>query len=450
MDAKRARVLGLVLAGVVVISLLVAAVNFFGFERKGISLSQDAPGPDSPYVIRSFPSGAEVYVNNVYAGLTPLAYESFDPGVLRMRLEQAGLAPVETVLIVSADGPAPNFPPFVFRIPVDLASVPPGANVIVDGRALRAYEAASLTLPANDTVSVAFDLEGEATGAVHINPIEGIIEAPDTSRWAWHPFHSGEPAQLVGIFAATVRVTSDPAGADIYLDNGPAPIGQTDSRVIVPYGTHTLTLRLPPFNDQVFTVESGHTKLAPLAAVLEKSVWVTAVDAGNPYTDVNALVAWVKDGDTYVVNPDVRLATPSTVLLKGRPCEVRLTCPGFADTTVVLAASASELIVEMRPLPKPKLREEEKEEEGFAWVRFVVKAGRKDGLEGAEVFGIEKTDGRVVRYGPTGADGEFTTRVPVGDYDWWAAKEGFTGRRNGERIKSGRKTKEITLKVKPE
>ncbi len=432
------------------VALLVAAVRFYNSERKGISLSSGAPDPESPFVIRSFPVGAEVYVNNIYAGLTPLAYESFDPGILRLRLEQAGLAPVETVLIVSADGPAPSFPPFVFRIPVDLVSVPSGAGVIVDGHALRAYEAASLSLPANDTVSVSFDLEGEATGVVHVNPIEGIIEAPDTSRWAWHPYHSGEPAQLVGTFAATVRVTSDPTGADIYLDNNPAPIGQTDSRVMIPYGTHLVTLRLPPFNDQSYTVESGHMRLAPLAAVLEKSVWVTAVDAGNPYADVNAQVAWVKDGDKYLVNPDERLATPSTVLLKGRPCEVRLTCPGFADTTVILAALASELIVEMRPLPKPKPRDQGKEEEGFAWVRFVVKQGRRDGLQGAEVFGIEKNDGRVVRYGPTDADGELTTRVPVGDYDWWAAKEGYTGRRNGERIKSGKKTKEITLKVKPD
>jgi hypothetical protein len=87
----------------------------------------------------------------------------------------------------------------------------------------------------------------------------------------------------------------------------------------------------------------------------------------------------------------------------------------------------------------------------LAWVRFVVKQGRKKSLAGAEVFGIDKGDGQIVRYGPTDADGMLTTRVPVGDYDWWAAKEGFTaGKPNGERVKRGRKTKEITLKVKPQ
>jgi hypothetical protein len=129
---------------------------------------------------------------------------------------------------------------------------------------------------------------------------------------------------------------------------------------------------------------------------------------------------------------------------------VHLTCTGYADTTILLSAFANEALVAMRPLPKPRHEEVAADERELAWVRFVVQQGRKKGVAGAEVFGVDKDDGTIVRYGPTDDDGVLTTRVPVGDYNWWAARTGFlAGKPNGERIKQSRKTKEITLKVKP-
>jgi hypothetical protein len=209
-------------------------------------------------------------------------------------------------------------------------------------------------------------------------------------------------------------------------------------------------LRLAPFDDAVIEVSSGRGRSEPVIAVLSRAVWLTAVDAQNPFADLNARVSWVRQGQKYVIDPDDGVSTPSNVLLEGRPSEILLSCAGYADTLIVLPAFASEATVAMRPLPKLR-REEQAEEEGeLAWVRFVVKQNRKKGVAGAEVFGVEKHDGRTVRYGPTDEDGILTARVPVGDYNWWAAKTGFVANKpNGERIKQSRKTKEITLKMKP-
>lgn len=441
--AKVAGILALVLA------LIIAAVRYFGGET-GSGTDSVQADDGSPYVIRSIPSPAKVFLNNEPAGSTPLKYESFESGILRIRLEFANLAPVETLLIVREDSPTPTFPPFVFSIPVELTSVPPGAQPVVNGLPLRPFEIASYRVPATDTLEVTFELGDESSESVLFNPIAGIVDEADTLRWRWEPATEDNPARLVGVFAAQLRVSSDPPGAQIFLDDDPIPIGTTNGRVNVPYGDHMLTLRLAPFDDYVLPVSASQDRSEPVSVVLNKAVWIAAVDAQNPFADLNAKVSWVKQGEQYLVNPDDRFETPRNLLVGGKPTYIQLSCEGFADTTILLGVFASEATVAMRRLPR-KLREEPPvPDEEMGWVRFVVKESRSGRVAGAEVYGVDKDNGRIVRFGPTDEEGMLTTRVPIGDYDWWAAKSGYTaGKPNGERVKGGRKTKEITLKVKP-
>lgn len=438
-------------AGIVALALILiaAAVRYFGDETGGeAGVGNEDDG--SPHVIRSIPSHAEVFLNNELAGTTPLKYESFESGILRIRLEFENLAPVETLLIVREKDPIPTFPPFVFSVPVELSSVPPGAQPVVNGRPLRPFEIASYRVPATDTLEVTFELGEESSESVRFNPLTGIIEESDTIRWHWEPANDDEPARLVGVFAAQLRVSSEPPGAQIFVDDNPIAIGTTNGRVTIPYGDHTLTIRLAPFDDYVFPVSAGQDRSEPVSVALNKAVWIAAVDAQNPYSDLNAKVTWVKQGEQYLVNPDDKLLTPRNLLVGGKPTHIQLTCEGFVDTIIVLGVFASEVTVAMRPLPRKLKEEPPVDERDMGWVRFVVKESRSGGVEGAEVYGVDKDNGRIVRFGPTDEEGMLTTRVPIGDYDWWAAKAGYAaGKPNGERVKGGRKTKEITLKIKP-
>ncbi len=441
------RVLALV-AGVLLV--IVAAVRYFGSSGQGSAESVDNPDDGSPFVIRSIPPNANVFINNELVGTTPYPYESFESGILRIRLELGDLIPAETLLIVPEDGPVPIFPVFVFSIPVELTSDPPGAQPIINGRELRAFEIASYRVRATDTLDLEFELGAESSTRVRFSPLLGLLDDADTVRWKWRPADSSEPARLTGIFAQLVRVKSIPPGAAVYLDQNPNPIGHTDGRVAIPYGDHTLTLRLSPFDDFEVTISSSRDRSEPVSVILRRSVWFAAVDAQNPYFDLNAHVRSIRQGGAYVVAPDDRLYTPGSVYLDGRQSEVELSCEGYADTTITLGGSASEIIVAMRALPKHRPQPTDQTALETAWVRFVVKQGRSEVLAGAEVFGVDKDNGNIVRYGPTDEDGILTTRVPIGDYDWWAAKPGYVaGKPNGERIKRSRKTKEITLKVKP-
>ncbi len=435
-----------VLAGTLL--FIVAAERYFSSSRPSDAGGDADDG--SPYVIRSIPSHAAVYINNEHVGSTPYRYESFDPGILRVRLEHANLSPAETLLIVQDDGTIPVFPVFVFSIPVELSSQPPGAQPIVNGRSLRAFEIASYSIRATDTLEVVFELGGESSKPVRFNPVVGLVGQADTVRWRWHPASKDEPAQLTGVFAKMVLVKSIPPGAAIFLDDNPLPIGLTGGRVAVPYGNHVLILRLMPFDDYEVSISSSRDRSEPVSVIMRRSVWLAAVDAQNPYYALNAHVISILQGTEYVVNPDDRLFTPGSIYLDGRQSEIQVSCPGYIDTTVILASTASEKTIAMRALPKHRSQEPDEVELELAWVRFVVKNGRSEVLAGAEVFGVDKDNGRIVRYGPTDEDGILTTRVPLGDYDWWAAKTGFTaGKPNGERVKRSRKTKGITLKLKP-
>ncbi|HWO56508.1 MAG TPA: PEGA domain-containing protein [bacterium] len=446
-DQSRAVLRMSAIVGLVVL-LAIAAARYF--RAPGPVEVEGGEDSGSPYVIRSVPTRATVFVNNTEVGQTPYPYGEFDPGILRIRLEHSTLAPVETLLIISEDERRPVFPTFVFTVPVDLLSVPPGAQPVVDGHPLRPFERASFAVRATDTIEVAFELGNESTRPVLFNPIAGLLNDADSARWQWRPADGPEPARLTGIFAQGMRIASNPPGADIYLDEDPFPIGQTNGKFAIPYGVHTITLRLAPFEDYVAIISSGDGPPEPLVADLQRVVWLTAVDRDNPFTDLNAHIAWVKQDDRYVVNPDDRLVTPGGVTLAGFPSEVKFSCEGYADTTLIIPAAAGEVVAHLRKLPRREEQVAHARDEEMAWVRFVVKQSRRVGVAGAEIFGMDKDTGRIVRFGPTDADGILTTRVPIGDYDWWATREGYVaGKPNGERIKPSRKTKEITLKVKP-
>lgn len=437
--------LGAIVAAIIL--FVVAAARYFGSSG---TTADGGVEDGSPYVIRSIPSGASVFINNELVGTTPHPYKEFDPGVLRVRVEYGDLAPAETLLIVQASAQLPIFPTFVFSIPIELASDPPGAQPIVNGRELRAFEIASYSVRATDTLEVEFELGPESSEPVRFSPLLGLVDDADTVRWKWRPATADKPAQLTGVFAQLVRVKSIPSGAAVYLDKNPIPIGYTDGRVAIPYGDHRLTFRLAPFDDYEVEISSSRDRAAPVSVVLRRQLWVAAVDAQNPYYDLNARVTSILQSGRYIVAPDDRLSTPGSVYLDGVQAVMELSCEGYADTTVVVSGSVGDITVAMRALPKQRPADPEVAAEELAWVRFVVKEGRSELLAGAEVFGVDKDNGNIVRYGPTDGEGTLTVRVPLGDYDWWAAKTGYiAGKPNGERVKRSRKTKEITLKLKP-
>jgi len=343
------------------------------------------------------------------------------------------------------------FPPFIFRCGVHFNSVPEGARVLVDGHELTDMELARFTAMVTDTLHVVMLVDGEqALPEAAFNPLIGFVAPTDTTLWRWHPRSEASPGQLTGIFRREIYIRSDPPGALVYVDGDSTVSGYTDLSLPLPYGEHVVTLHLDPYMDYRFAVHVGEETPGIFSAILKRTVHIGAVERRYPNTDIGATIAWIREGLDFVKSPFDDVKTPYSIQLGGLTHEIRFTHPDFWDTTVVLNAGVDRLEVAMRRMTEADREQfedrDDRDNTEEAWVRFRVRDG--DGpVADAEVIGVEKSTGVVVRYGTTGEAGQIITMVPPGDYDWRASKHGYEGRMNGERIKAGRGLKRITLRL---
>jgi len=440
----------------VAIGGLIAILALAAWYLLDRSINRMAGAPSSVFndslYLQTVPPGASVRINGDSVGITPWPYGRLEPGPLRLEFVYAGFAPIETVLVIRETDALSQMPDFVFTTSMTFSTLPAGGRPIVDGRPLRDREAVGYILAADDTITVEFEFRGQGSlggrPSARLNPVVGLLPPTDTVMWRWEPSREGAIAVLTGLFVRTVRLVSEPPGALIFLDGDLQPVGTTNSFIEFPYGEHTVHLQRPPFLDYQFSLDVGEQTPSVYAAVLRRTVRINAVNARRRSEEVTAAIAWIRVGDQYVRSPDDGLSTPYSLTLDGRPHDIYLTADGFADTTVLLDAESMQLTVAMREAERSTLRQTADESESESWVRFIVRDGRTP-VAGAEVIGIEKASGEIVRYGLTDPDGELTTQVPIGDYDWQASKYGFEGKINGERISPSNRTKKITLSLRP-
>jgi hypothetical protein len=451
-------VLWLVAAGLAVVYLLVDLVG--GGPVRDLLRSGGANllnGGDSLGVVATIPSGAAISLNGESLGPSPQWINEWPRGPATLRIEYPGFEPLDTVLAALAEGTRalPYLPPFVLRSRVHVRSIPEGARVRVDGVELSDWGAADWAVAATDTVELQLTLaEGQVTPSAYFSPLAGLIAPTDTTRWRWQPPIEESPGQLTGTFTRLIRIRSYPPSALIYLDGDSASAGVTDLSLELTYGDHALVLRREAFLDYGFQLHVGPETPDLFAPVLKRTVQIRAFDTSTPSVDLGASVEWIRQGTTYIKTPRDHVQTPYSIALGGVEHEVRFQHAGYRDTTVVLGSEAGELLVAMCPASltggSAQVGNGAPNETGdsldLAWVQFTVRDNRGP-VAGAEVIGIEKSTGIVVRYGLTDESGEIFTRVPIGDYNWEASKIGYESRTNGERISRRRDFKKITLRL---
>ncbi|MEW5875927.1 MAG: protein kinase [Candidatus Zixiibacteriota bacterium] len=450
---------------IAVIAIAVAAVYLLidllaGGPIRGLlhGLGSDglAGGDSTGYVI-TIPAGAEISLNGVAIGTSPHKVDEWPEGPVTLRIEYPGFEPIDTVLTSGTfdrDG-SPRLSPFVLQTRVHLRSLPEGARARVDGAELSDWESADWKVRATDTVEIQLALAtGQTTPSAYFTPLAGLLEPTDTTRWTWVPPSGDVPGQLIGAFTRPIRLQSLPPGADVYVDGDSVSAGRTELVVNLTYGEHSIVLRRDMFLDYGFQFDVGTDTPDVLAPVLKRTVQIRAADRTTPSVDLAASVEWIRQGTTYIKTPRDRVQTPYSIALGGVPHELSIRHPGYRDTTVILPPEAFELLVAMTPGESWSQGNGDGGYEGsvaadsldLAWVQFIVRDNRGP-VPGAEVIGIEKSSGIVVRYGLTDESGEIFTRVPIGDYNWEASKEGYQGRPNGERISRRRDYKKITLRL---
>jgi hypothetical protein len=224
------------------------------------------------------PPGATVKLDGrKLNGVTPLTEKDIPVGKHTLQVSANGyLAATRPVDITSGAATTATFPLVATQGTVKVASTPAGAEIFVDGAAANKKTPSEFTLAKGDhTFMVRMQGYDEAGDLIHVNPGESLSFAPTLTA-----ARKGEanPFKKVGKFFAgdekgTLAVTTDPAGAFVYI-NGKRVPGQTPLSTAVPVGHLSMAIRKPGFApvQKAVTIEKGKSTsiTQPLTAAKEQ------------------------------------------------------------------------------------------------------------------------------------------------------------------------------------
>src|SRR5690606_37318468 len=193
--------------------------------------------------LQSNPSGADVYVDGSFVGITPLNF-SVAPGRHDVRFELAGYDSFSTSTSVSAgqsQNVSANLQGQVRAGTVSFTSVPSGADVCVDGRYVGTTPTGAIRFE-EGSYTARFEADGYQSTSINFRAVGGRDLTVD--------------AALVGNMATAV-VQANVGGALVFLDGrqvGAIPNGTGRLTVRdVPVGTHELVVIAPGYSTYVTT-----------------------------------------------------------------------------------------------------------------------------------------------------------------------------------------------------
>ena len=237
--------------------------------------------------VSSSPSNADVYINGVYKGDTSFTI-GLNPGTYSVVVKKAGYTSYSTTATVNT-GTTTSVSAALqanANAYLQIASYPSGAAVYIDGTYVgnTQYSTASnpnymaagpftpgtahtllLTLDGYNTYSTSFVLSsGETrTLSVTMDPVTPVITT------------------------ATLQISSDPSGADVYVDNvfrGVTPVNLND----ISAGTHTVLLQNVGYDDWSQSISFSAGQTVERTVVLSQTVVPTPTSTPIPFIGILA------------------------------------------------------------------------------------------------------------------------------------------------------------------
>jgi hypothetical protein len=212
-----------------------------------------APRQTGSLSITSDLKGADIYVDGRYWGSTPAVVTGLAPGSHTVRVQKAGYDEFISTVTVYAGQRTPvpvTFSPAPANVgSIEVSSDPAGASLFLDGHYMGltpagdSFDLTSVT-PGLHTVLLTLDDYQDYTRTVQVTAGRIMTLSARLS-----PVPPGPVKDTTG----EIVVTSSPAGANIFLDNvfrGISPLTLAD----IPDGSHTVTVRMDGYTDQVQAV----------------------------------------------------------------------------------------------------------------------------------------------------------------------------------------------------
>ncbi len=182
--------------------------------------------------VNSVPQGADVYLNGVYRGKTPIVINNLNPGRYQLQLRLSGYKDyIEFVDVYSGQVSNYNFTLVPLSATLNIFSTPSFADVYING-VYKGKTPLSITDLSSGSYSVRVTLSGyeDYSETVYLNP--------------------GDVKQLnvtLKPISSEVNVDSQPRGARVYVDGKYQ--GTTPITLYLGEGRYTLTLSLEGYND---------------------------------------------------------------------------------------------------------------------------------------------------------------------------------------------------------
>ncbi|MCQ1537702.1 PEGA domain-containing protein [Methanocalculus taiwanensis] len=243
--------------------------------------------------ICSQPPGADVYVDGSYHGHTPMNVGSLSPGTHTLELRLAGYQPYTESIGIAASQTTTLNPYLTLATPstgsIAVRSNPSGASIYLDGH----YKGVTVL---NDY----FDIVGVPNGKHTISLRKtgyydyttgatvtgGGIKYVTGTMDQMAPSPSPEPDLVT---TGTVELTSNPSGAEVYINNlfrGITPVNVPD----IASGSNVITLKMQGYSDWIETVQVSARQTTPVSATLtETTPPATEKSGGLPLAAVAAI-----------------------------------------------------------------------------------------------------------------------------------------------------------------
>ena len=427
------------LVGLVLAFLIFTAVDtFYHFTGMGVAI-YDYLFPPAIKIV-SVPEGAQVFLDDeLLSEPTPLSLDQISPGVHKLMLTLPEYEPIiksinvprQGGIHVSGEARRHASQPYIlrFKTQFEISSEPPGASIYIDGVKLSQKTPATVFWEVSERpVDIKLELEGlPILAGLTIDTIEGQEFVDDLRVWQVKRALAGKAHYNIrGIFHKNVVIRSNPSRADIYLNESKTPVGVTglSGRLMLPLGTHLITLRKKGYLTRTFSIEVNQNSPEVVASDLLRTVRIFARDVGaTDNSDLGATIVEIASNSETI---DYQGTTPAILNLLPYRYTVRLRKGGYHETTVEIQPTDRTVVARMEPTVKEVTIQ-------------AVDAITNSPVRNARVtYKPERSGQQPTLLGQTDANGRVTAKLNPGAYEVSITRNGYQPQTKSLRVRSDR------------
>lgn len=413
-----------------VILAIVAGILAVGFVAVMVIKYFTTPG-ETPVTkmetgqIITIPEGAEVYLADSLLGQTPGTF-TLEPGAdITIRHDCCA------ELSLPADFDRFEAGPIYLEAIIEVASLPEGARIVLDGEDSGEITPFTLRIRPDDTLNLRLELSGRPAVDLGSVPIASLAEF-QSDRFDISLLPEGG-YRLVGTFGdkpkpiPQVLLTSAPSGAAVKLGSTGQIIGETPLRYRFGSGGVNLTFTKDGYEDRVVNLPTSSSRKSKYHFLLFRRVYITAYEEGDIDNTVNCKIKnLVYGGSSHSIDE----MTPAYVRLPGVECNITLAADAYHDTDTLIAPAQKELTAVMRRKGAAQQQAQvdtqakppqEDTHAGKAEIRLFVTDNKDVPVEGAALTAEDRdNDDEELELGLTDGDGKLVVYLKPSRYKFIA------------------------------